>query len=59
MKFLNFIPLLVWALAFMPTVAICEKIEGKPWVGKSAEGAALIYLIGCVTFFFIGVFCCA
>jgi hypothetical protein len=58
MNILNFIPLLVWMLMFMPTVALCEKINGGQTTGDAAQGAAIIYPMGIGIFLIIGIACC-
>jgi hypothetical protein len=58
MNALNFIPLLIWALAYMPLFELAFKIKGSTYDDKTAEAGARIYLGGILLFSLIGVFCC-
>jgi hypothetical protein len=42
----------------MPTIALCEKINGGQATGDAAQGFAIIYLMGIGIFLIIGIACC-
>jgi len=55
MKILNFIPLLIWMLGFIPMVQICQKMDGGTMSKEGAESVGAFYLFGCAIWVMIGI----
>ena len=54
MKILNFIPLLIWSLAFIP-VATWSNRQDPSYNREDAKSTAELYIVGCIFWFVIGI----